>query len=135
VGDAAGCRNALGLPGKITGAGQARISADTLVLSGSNMPNGGALYFQGTAPIGSGAGSVFGDGLLCVGGAIVRLGVKINAANSSQFPAAGDPTLSSAGLVTVPGTRDYQIWYRDSAVFCSADTFNLTNGWMTVWAP
>jgi hypothetical protein len=135
VGDAAGCRNSLGSAGKVTGAGLAKLSADTLVLSGTNMPNGGALYFQGTAQMNAGAGIVFGDGLLCVGGTIIRLGVKFNVASASQFPSAGDPTLSSAGLVAAPGTRTYQVWYRDAVVFCSADTYNLTNGWKTVWAP
>jgi hypothetical protein len=135
AGAAAGCLNSLGTPGKITAAGTASITTDTLVLSGTNMPNGGALYFQGTAQMGGGAGLAFGDGLLCVGGTILRLGVKINAAGASQFPAGGDPTLSAAGLVAAAGTRTYQIWYRDSAAFCSADTYNLSNGWKTVWAP
>ncbi len=133
--DAAGCLNALGVPGKLVAAGMAKISADTLVLSGSNMPNGGALYFQGTAPMNGGAGIAFGDGLLCVTGSIIRLGVKFNVAGASQFPAGGDPTLSTGGLVTAAGTRNYQIWYRDAAAFCTADTYNLSNGWKTVWAP
>ncbi|MDZ4772311.1 MAG: hypothetical protein SGI72_04175, partial [Planctomycetota bacterium] len=133
--DAAGCLNAGAVGGKLVAAGLAMISADTLVLSGSNMPNGGALYFQGTAQMNGGAGIAFGDGKLCAGGSIIRLGVKFNVAGASQFPTAGDPQLSVVGLVTVAGTRDYQIWYRDAVVFCTGDTYNTTNGWKTVWAP
>lgn len=133
--DQAGCDNSLGVPGKLVGAGTASLAADTLVLSGSNMPNGGALYFQGTTQMSAGAGLAFGDGLLCVSGSILRLAVKFNVAGASQFPSAGDPTLSSAGLVAAAGSRNYQVWYRDAAPFCSTDTYNLTNGWNLVWAP
>ncbi|MBL8856933.1 MAG: YncE family protein [Planctomycetes bacterium] len=133
--DAAGCLNVGATGGKLVAAGMAKISADTLVLSGSGMPNGGALYFQGTTQMAGGTGITFGDGKLCVTGSIIRLAIKFNVASASQYPTAGDPSLSTAGLVTVAGTRNYQIWYRDAAVFCTGDTYNLSNGWKTVWAP
>lgn len=133
--EAAGCQNSLGVPGKLVAAGTASLTNDTLVLSGSAMPNGGTLYFQGTDSMGGGAGVVFGDGLLCVGGTIVRLGIHINVAGASQFPALGDPSIASAGLVAAPGLRTYQAWYRDAVPFCSSATYGVTNGWRTVWAP
>jgi len=74
------------------------------------MPNSAALYFQGTAMVNGGAGSVFGDGLRCVGGAILRLGTKFNVAGTSQYPAPGDPAVSLRGAVTTPGQRFYQVW-------------------------
>jgi hypothetical protein len=37
--------------------------------------------------------------------------------------------------VTAAGTRTYQVWYRNAAAFCTASTFNLTNGWRTTWGP
>jgi hypothetical protein len=101
------------------------------------MPNGGpSLYFQGSAQASAGAGISFGDGKLCVGGTIIRLGVKFNTGTgTSTYPVGVDPTLSVAGLVVAGDTRTYQIWYRDAAAFCSASTYNLTNGMQAVWAP
>ncbi len=133
AGDRAGCLNSLGTPGKLVGAGTASLTSDTFLLSASGMPNGGTLYFQGTNPIT--AGVVFGDGLLCVGGSIVRLGVHINTSGASQFPTAGDPSVSSAGLVGAAGVRAYQAWYRDASSFCTSATYDLSNAWMTIWAP
>lgn len=132
---ASGCLNSLGAPGNLVGAGSASLSGDSFALYGSSLPNGGALYFQGTTRVNGGAGGPFGDGLLCVGGSLVRLAVKFSANNWSQYPDVGDPTLSSAGFVTAPGTRDYQVWYRDADTFCTAATYNLTNGLEVLWVP
>ncbi len=133
VGADAGCSNSLGTAGVMRGIGIARISSDSFVLAGSGMSNSGALYFQGTARVAAGAGAVFGDGLRCAGGAIVRLATKTNVAGASRFPAAGDPSLSVRGMVTTPGTRTYQVWYRNAAAFCTPSTFNLTNGLEVTW--
>jgi hypothetical protein len=132
-GDDVGCLNSLGLGGKLRATGAASIAADTIVLAGSQMPNASALYFQGTTDLNGGAGAVFGDGLRCAGGSLVRLGTKLNSAGASQFPAAGDGSVSQLGLVTSPGSRTYQVWYRNAASFCAAETFNLTNGIELNW--
>jgi len=39
------------------------------------------------------------------------------------------------GNITSPGTRTYQVWYRNAAAFCTPSTFNLSNGWELIWAP
>jgi hypothetical protein len=130
-----GCLNSLGLGGELDVTGLASIAGDTLVLQGAQMPNSSALYFQGTTRLNGGAGSAFGDGLRCAGGTIIRLGTKANTAGFSQYPAAGDPAVSVRGLVTAPGTRTYQIWYRNAATFCTASTFNLSNGVEVTWTP
>jgi hypothetical protein len=131
-----GCANSSNAGGAhLAGIGLHSITADTLLLTGAGMPNGGTLYFQGTARVALGAGSVFGDGLLCAGGALVRLGAKINANGSSQFPAGLDPSISTLGAVFAPGTRTYQAWYRDAVNFCSAATYNLTNAIEVRWTP
>jgi hypothetical protein len=119
----------------LTAAGVASIAADTLVIQGSDMSSVGAvLYFQGSAQQSGGAGLAFGDGLLCAGGSIVRLGIKFNVGGASQFPDPGDPSLSVQGLVTTPGSvLHYQGWFRDSAPFCTPATFNLTNGVSVTW--
>jgi hypothetical protein len=130
-----GCLNSLGLGAKIVGMGNATLSNDTVVLSGSNMPNSTCLYFQGTTQLGGGSGVGFGDGLRCVGGSVVRLGTKLNVAGASQYPTGTDPHVSVKGMVTAPGTRTYQCWYRNAAAFCTPSTFNLTNGMLIAWGP
>jgi hypothetical protein len=130
-----GCANSLGLTGFVTAQGTASLTNDTVVLKGSGMPNAGVLYFQGTAQMSGGAGLAFGDGLLCVSGTIRRLGVKFNSGNASSLPGSGDSLLSVSGALTGAATVSYQLWYRDAIVFCTPDTFNLTNALSIVWAP
>ena len=96
--------------------------------------NVSAIYLQGSAI--ASAGIVFGDGVRCVDGTLIRLATKLNVAGASQFPDVGDPLLSVRGGVT-PGsgvTRAYQTYYRNSAAaFCPPETFNVTSGWALVW--
>lgn len=133
VGANEGCVSSLGVGGRLIASGTPSIGADTLVLSGSQMPDSFALYFQGTSQQAGGAGGVFGDGLRCAAGFVIRLGTKRNAAGLSQYPLAGDPAISVRGLVASPGARTYQVWYRNAAAFCTASTFNLTNGLSVTW--
>jgi len=112
--------------------GVASISADTLVLTGSGMPGTATtLYFQGDAQI----DVVFGDGKRCVATNVVRLGTKTNAGGSSSYPEPGDLSISVRGGCSVGDVKNYQGWYRNAASFCTADTFNLTNGVRVVWSP
>jgi hypothetical protein len=109
---------------------------DNFRLHGSGMtPGSPVLYFQGTATQNGTLGSVFGDGLRCAAGTIVRLGTTVNSAGASSFPPAGS-SIGALGLIPVGGgvIRFYQGWYRDaSAIFCTTSRFNLTNGVAAVW--
>jgi hypothetical protein len=130
----AGCANSLGLGARLVDKGTSSLAADTLVLEGSQMSSGDALYFQGTSSMSGGAGELFGDGLRCVGGTVIRLGSSTNVAGASQFPDVGDPSVSVRGLVTTPGSRrTYQTWYRDTSVFCTPANFNFSNGLLITW--
>ncbi len=124
-----GCQNSLGVGGKLTAMGRASIATDTVVLRGTQMPNSSALYFQGTAQ----THAAFGDGLRCATGSVIRLGTKINAGGASQYPDPGEASIRARGQVTAPGTRTYQVWYRNAANYCTPGTFNLTNGWQIQW--
>jgi hypothetical protein len=130
-----GCGNSLFATGaNLSATGVASVSADSLSLTGTNMPNSSALYFQGTTQQSGGAGSVFGDGLRCAAGSVIRLGTKNNAANTSSYPAAGDLSISVRGAIPGAGAvRTYQVWYRNAAAFCTASTFNLSNGLSITW--
>ncbi len=117
-----------------------RVSADTLSLSATGVPDGAGLYFQGDARASGGLGVAFGDGLRCVSGTVIRLGVVTAVANASTYPSGATPPnnvpVSIKGLVSAGLTRHYQLWYRDSAPsFCSASTFNFTNALTAIWSP
>ena len=109
------------------------LASDTLTLVGSGMANSSALYFQGTTRANGGLGTTFGDGLRCAAGSVVRLGTRTNSVGGSSFPSIFDLPLGF--VVGTPGTRTYQVWYRNAAAFCNAETFNLTNGVEVVWVP
>ncbi len=132
-GSQVGCLNSLGTGGRLVAAGSSSLSSDGLQLSGSQMPNSFALYYQGTTQTAGGLGIVFGDGLRCGAGSIVRLGIAQNVAGSSVYPVAPQPAISLKGNVLAPGTRTYQVWYRNAAPYCSVSTFNLTNGCLVTW--
>jgi hypothetical protein len=131
-----GCANSVNAAGgNLFASGAASISADSVVLLGSGMPNSTCLYFQGTTQQNGGLGVVFGDGLRCAGGTVIRLGTKTNVAGASQYPVAGDLSVSVRGNVLAPGSRTYQVWYRNAAAFCTVSTFNLSNGLDVAWTP
>jgi hypothetical protein len=129
-----GCANSVNANGGLLAAtGNASVSADTLVVTGSGMPNAAVLYFQGTQTVGGGAGTVFGDGLRCAQAIVIRLGSKINAGGASHYPESGDATISVRGVDAPGDVRFYQAWYRNAAAFCTPSTFNLTNGLQVTW--
>ncbi len=132
-----GCENSIFPEGGLLQAnGVPSVIVDSVVLSGSHMPNAAALYVQGTNQQGGGQGVAFGDGLRCAGGSILRIGTKFNAAGASHYPEPGDSPVSIRGQVPPGGgTRTYQIWYRNAAAFCMPATFNLTNGLELLWLP
>ena len=130
----AGCRSSLGVGGRLEWSGTPSLAADTFTLRAAFLPHSPGRFVQGsTAPVG---GTPFGDGLLCVSGAIVRLGTKVAVGGSSRYPEAGDAIISVRGLVPAPGAaRSYQLHYRNSANFCTSAAFNLTNSVTTIWQP
>jgi hypothetical protein len=125
-----GCANSVNPNGaNLASTGTSSVGSDNLVLVGTGMPNSSALYFQGTTQI----SSVFGDGLRCAGGTVIRLGTKTNVAGASQYPEVGDLSVSVRGSCVAGDVRTYQVWYRNAADFCTPSTFNLTNGLSVTW--
>ncbi len=132
LGTQAGCRNSTGVGGTLIATGTSSLSTDSVVLDAAGMPNAGfALFFQGTTT----TSAVLGDGLRCTGGSIVRLGTKPISGGTARYPAAGDTAVSVRGIVPSGVKRTYQAWYRNAAPFCTASTFNLTNGYELTWRP
>lgn len=127
-----GCANSVNPAGGLLSA-TGTPNPDSVVLQGSGMPGTvSCIYLQGDAR----SSMVFGDGVLCLTGNLIRLKTKSNVGGASQFPDVGDPLLSVRGAVT-PGSgalRYYQAYYRNSAAaFCPPETFNVTNGWKITW--
>jgi hypothetical protein len=114
------------------------LATDTVVLAGFGMPSSAtSVFLQGASVIAHGV--VFGDGVRCAGGMLVRLAVKVCSGGAAHFPETGDLSLSQRGGV-VPGsgaTREYQTYYRNpDRAFCPpplGNTWNVTNGITLVW--
>ena len=135
-----GCDNSIANGGALlTAAGST--NPDLVVLSTSNMlPTVSHVYLQGNQLLAS--GTIFGDGVRCAGGQLLRLAVKSAVGGASQFPDVGDPSITARsaalGDVIAPGTsRWYQTYYRDpDLVFCPnppGNSWNVTNGIRVVW--
>jgi len=130
-----GCGNSVNADGgRLDAAGQASLSSDSLLLLGSGMTNGFAVYFQGTTNAYDGI--LYGDGIRCVAGTIQRLGVKQNSGGASQYPDPGDAPVSVKGMIPGAGAvRYYQTMYRDPPDFCTSATVNVTSGVALTWGP
>lgn len=136
--DGNGCPNSAQPSGaRLATDGIASVANDSFRLRAFAMPLTTCLFFQGTGRRNGGLGVVFGDGLSCVDGTIVRLGQQIAVGGSAIDPAPSDAPISVRGQIPALGgvSRTYQVWYRNAASFCTSATFNLTNGVEALWAP
>ena len=116
------------------------VSPDTVSLYSTSMPNPTLMVFlQGNQSVSSGV--PFGDGIRCISGTIVRLGVR-NAAGGASYPLPGDPPITARsaarGDPIAPGTtRNYQAWYRDAVPgFCPSPPggdSNVSNAVRITW--
>jgi hypothetical protein len=128
-----GCASSVVAAGGLLGS-TGTTAADDVVLQGSSMPaTVSCIYLQGDQL----ADVVFGDGVRCAGGTLLRLRTKTNVGGASAFPDSVETvTLSQRGGV-VPGigvVRYYQTYYRNAAAaFCPPATFNVTNGLQITW--
>lgn len=143
---AAGCAHGSGSGARLDAGGQADLSADTLVLlvSGS-VPGQAGVFFQGTL---AAAGLPFGDGLLCGGGALIRLFYVVADASGcaasdgscgiliggGPLPISTHPEQTGPGAVAPGATRFYQYWYRDSHGSPCGTGFGLSNGLLVTWS-
>jgi hypothetical protein len=66
---------------------------------------------------------------------MMRLGTVLNSGGGSSVPNVSNPIpLSQRGGVTTSGIRNYQLYYRNPASFCTSGTFNLTNALSITWS-
>ncbi len=132
-GSGQGCTHGAG-GAALLGSGTPSVSADSLVLTVTNLPPppggvGSALFFQGDAA----TNVPFNDGLRCVGGNQVRLGVKSHTGTTASYPGPGDPSISvRGGIAAGGGGYNYQVWYRTFPSVCGQHS-NLSNGVSVPW--
>lgn len=134
------CAN-LGGPGRGCGnsnaaLGGARLDAtgstspNTVLFTATGIPNNNLCTFFRT-PASDSSGVVFGDGVRCVTGTLVRFGQQVSG------PAGGNPdfTVSAAPTAVAQGsTRYYQLQYRNpSPSFCPPEAFNVSNAYSIQW--
>jgi hypothetical protein len=130
-----GCRNSTSRGGMLRASGTPSVSNDNVMLEVSGLPNSApTLIFQGTSALGSAV--PFGDGLRCVGGAILRLGIRNCLYGHLQLPRLSGTPISVLGEVAANGigTRHYQAYYRNLGSPCGTG-FNITNGVSLTWTP
>lgn len=89
------------------------------------------LVVQASAPT---APFAAGDGLSCLGGALLRLAVRPTHSGAISYPQPSDPPL--AATATANTTIGYQVYYRNAnPTWCTPATFNFTNAYLVHWAP
>jgi hypothetical protein len=134
-----GCDNSVHTGGAML-AGTGTTTPDTIHLTQSfELPSALSVFLQGDLPLSIGV--VFGDGIRCTGGHLLRLYTHPAAGGTVMAPAIGDPpiTVRSATLgmpIPVGSTRYYQVYYRDPGFICppaSEAHFNVGNGWVITW--
>jgi hypothetical protein len=135
-----GCNNSVGSGGAQLNA-SGTLSPDAVVLHvNGTLPSTTTVFFQGSAIVATGV--TFGEGIRCVGGSLMRLGVKVASNGSASYPGAGDPSIrtqSEQGGNAIPAgaIRYYQVYYRDpNPAFCPnipGNTWNVSNGVRITW--
>jgi hypothetical protein len=129
----AGCANSSGTGAVLQSGGTLSAAADNLTFTATQLlPGQPALLFAGLNAVNGGSGNVFGDGLRCAGGGLVRLGVRVPGAGGD---ATWGPGLGAAGSWAAGDTRSFQCWYRDPVGSPCASGFNLSQGLGATFTP
>jgi hypothetical protein len=130
-----GCGNSVNTGGALLRA-LGTTSPDAVDLTISGMPPGvSSIFLQGDAI--KSAGVVFGDGVRCAAGSLLRLGLRNDTDNDGSTmlgPGAGDAQISTLGSTTPGSTYAYQTYYRNpNPAWCPPATFNVSNGVRITW--
>jgi Tol biopolymer transport system component len=141
-----GCDNSSATGGAaLSASGGTFLSSDSLVFETSGeKPNALSILMQGNGVIPSGV--IYGQGVRCLGGTIIRRLFTAQASGGSITApdfGVGESTVSARsaakGDVIQPGqSRSYLVYYRDPIVLggCPASrTFNATQTGLVSWAP
>ena len=127
-----GCANGSFASGALlVGSGMASVGSDTFRLGVSAVePNEFGLFFHANNAVNGGNGMVFGDGLRCAGGGLVRFAVGQSDSQGDRQSTGGHGAGLAAGEV-----KRYQYWYRNPTSSPCGTNFNLSNGFEVTWMP
>ncbi len=130
-----GCMNSALTGGLLAGNGVPKVSKDSLHFEVSGLPDDSTAIFLQARNLQTGV--AFGQGLLCIRGAVSTIAVKRTAYGATSYPQYLDEPICDKGKVPSFGaTVYYQVLYRDEeASHNEKNHFNLSNAWMTVWTP
>jgi hypothetical protein len=122
--------NSTGDAASIGAQGDASRQLNNLVISAVGLPEAAiSMLVSGTSAIDP--GTPFGNGLLCVGGTLIRHGVHV--ANGGVILDAQDMSAPEYVGVQPGDTRFYQVFYRDppagGALFNTTDAVAITFCW------
>lgn len=131
--DQEGCLSSLGFGARLRDDGISSLANDTLELLCLQLPSSTAILLQGSAYVQTGV--VFGDGVSCLSGNLVRIATRRAIGNELHYPDAGDAPLSVRGAVTAGSTSSYQVVYRNAATFCTSATANVSDAVQAFWVP
>lgn len=121
-----GCANGTGFGGRLRASGSTSVSVGVVTLTGSQLiASQPGLYFQGNNPVNAGDGTLFGDGIRCAGGGVIRLQVRFS---DSVGDSETNINIAVVGGVDAGDTKRYQLWYRDPNTSPCGAGFNLSNG-------
>lgn len=136
-----GCDNSAGTGGaRLSSTGIARVDGDNLQFTTTGEPATAlSMVIQGNALVP--AGLIYGQGVRCATGRLLRLYVKTASGGSITAPEAGNrhvhPRSQGLGDIIQAGeTRYYSVYYRDPTILggCSPSaTFNITQTQEIVW--
>jgi hypothetical protein len=131
-----GCANSIGEGAHLEASGGFSVAADNLVLTCTGMLGGSAnLFLQGTGVQngGLGAASASSDGLECLGGNVVRLGIGQRGTLGAK--ASLEDIAQRGGVPPAGARRYYQVVYRNVMSHCTSATWNGSNGLVVTWIP
>lgn len=115
--------------------GHASVSNDSLHLIAAAMTPGSSILIV-QSDHSTTYGTVFGDGLRCVTGSLVRIRQTQAdpAGGFRNYPNLGETPISIlGGIPPSGGYRAYQVWYRTVQSFCPNAAFNMTNAVGVYW--
>ena len=128
-----GCANGTGSGAKMRASGAASVKSSSLSFSTVGLiPGQPGLYFQGNNAVSGGQGILFGDGVRCAGGGVIRLQVRFAGDDGTSQTTAD---IAAVGGVSPGDIKRYQLWYRDPITSPCGSLFNLTNGLEVTWGP
>jgi hypothetical protein len=138
-----GCANSLNFAGAgLVAVGEVAPAPGTLTFRARIAPgySGAAFLVKGDANVTSGIAA--GDGIRCVGGALVRFGAHnagTNGALLGNWTYPNGVQTTPVSIVTAQGSGEvayYQLLYRDATVnFCTPATVNWSSGYRIAWPP